>query len=259
MVESSRFESFSPCPQLQPYVAMLAIQESQLPDTYKVIPGPQLVIGLQYRGGLSVHNHDQITPLSKAGITGLTSSVASFSNNGPIGSVLIYFKPGGAAAFFNVPLHELFSTQVSLDSFVLRSTLLILEDQLCAARTDAERISVTEQFLIACMRTYTPDPLVMAAVTRINACGGNIRIKDLAKELHISQSPLEKRFRAIIGTSPRKYATIIRFRYTLNNYKTATSLTDLAYDAGYYDQSHFIKEFRQFTGETPEQYFSGLK
>jgi AraC-like DNA-binding protein len=258
MVESSRFDSFTPCQQLQPYVAMLAIQESQLPDTYKVIPGPHLVIGLQYSGRLSYADGTEQISLSTAGITGITATAKAYSNDGPIGSVLIYFKPGGAAVFFNAPLHELFNSHVSLDNFVLRSALLVLEEQLCSARTDTERIAVTEQFLIARMRSYTPDPLVMAAVTTINACRGNIRIKDLAKELHISQSPLEKRFRSIIGTSPRKYATIIRFKYVLDQHRHASSLTKLAYDAGYYDQSHFIKEFRQFTGDAPEQYFSRL-
>ena len=79
---------------------------------------------------------------------------------------------------------------------------------------------------------------------------------DLAKQLHISQSPLEKRFRKIVGTSPKKFSSIVRFKHTIQYYNPQSSLTELGYEAGFYDQAHFIKEFKKFTGENPESFFS---
>ena len=75
------------------------------------------------------------------------------------------------------------------------------------------------------------------------------------KSLHSSQSPLEKRFRQVIGTTPKKFAALVRFKNTLGNYKPQDSLTSLGYEAGFYDQAHFIKEFKNFTGESPENFF----
>jgi methylphosphotriester-DNA--protein-cysteine methyltransferase len=138
----------------------------------------------------------------------------------------------------------------------LRSELLIVEEQICEATTDLEKINVVEQFLISRMRTTVTDTLVLAALTLIHKSKGNIRIKDLMKQLHISQSPLEKRFRSQVGATPKKFASIVRFKHTLHQYSPQNSLTDLGYEGGFYDQAHFIKEFKNFTGETPESFFA---
>jgi AraC-like DNA-binding protein len=70
---------------------------------------------------------------------------------------------------------------------------------------------------------------------------------------------LEKRFRQAVGTSPKKFASIVRFKHVIQRYDSGRSLTELAYEAGFYDQAHFIKEFKIFTGDTPEGFFPGEK
>jgi methylphosphotriester-DNA--protein-cysteine methyltransferase len=77
------------------------------------------------------------------------------------------------------------------------------------------------------------------------------------EQLHISQSALEKRFRQAVGASPKKFASIVRLKSVIKQYDGANSLTALGYEAGFYDQAHFIKEFKAFTGDTPEKFFSG--
>ncbi|MNZ68691.1 Helix-turn-helix domain protein [compost metagenome] len=97
--------------------------------------------------------------------------------------------------------------------------------------------------------------MVKNAVQLIKQNNGNIRIKDLATDLHISQDPFEKRFRAIIGSTAKQYASIIRLRHLINSYPSYDSLTEASFEAGYFDQSHFIKDFRLFTGQTPKDFF----
>jgi methylphosphotriester-DNA--protein-cysteine methyltransferase len=117
---------------------------------------------------------------------------------------------------------------------------------------------VLEEWLIERMRPGAPDPMVLQALALIHKNKGKIRIKELAEQLHISQSPLEKRFRQMVGATPKKFASIIRFKHAVQQYNPQRSLTDLGYEAGFYDQAHFIKEFKNFTGETPEEFFSGI-
>jgi AraC-like DNA-binding protein len=169
----------------------------------------------------------------------------------------VYFKEGGAAPFFRQPLHELFRESISLESFMLRSELLIVEEQLCEAKSDAKRVKVIEQFLITRIKPITSDKLVLAALALIHKSKGNIRIKELASELHTSQSPLEKRFRQVVGATPKKFASIVRLKHVIQQYNPQDSLTSLGYEAGFYDQAHFIKEFKAFTGQTPDDFFSG--
>ena len=257
---------------LRPFIRSFAIAENPAASSYKVLPDTGVVIGFQYKGKLSLISSDNETPLATSGITGLNNSFRIFKNSADIGTVLAFFKEGGAAAFFKQPIHELFRESVSLDNFILRSELIILEERLCEAATDQKRVAVIEQFLISKLSHITPDNLVLMALAIIHQTKGNIRISELANQLNISQSPLEKRFRNTVGSSPKKFASIVRFKHILyqqtlrknslqqDSYENRQLPSDnfasnLSFEAGFYDQSHFIKEFKNFTGETPEGYF----
>jgi AraC-like DNA-binding protein len=236
----------------------MVIAESEMENDYKVLPGTEVVIGFQYKGKLSYIENDNEIPLSSSGLSGLRDDFRLFRNSANTGTLLVYFKEGAAASFFRHPIHELFRESVSLDNFMLRSELLILEERLQEAKTDNQKISVIEAFLLSKLNSSQPDLMVLSAISMIYKSKGNIRIKELAEALHISQSPLEKRFRQVVGTSPKKFCSIVRFKNTLLHYDTQKSLTGLGYEAGFYDQAHFIKEFRNFTGDTPEVFFSNM-
>jgi AraC-like DNA-binding protein len=251
-----KFDTYTPGDILKPYIRMLAISESEVANEYKVLPGTELVIGFQYKGRLSHNDGYHNVPLASSGITGIMDQYRIFSHAAGIGSVLVFFKEGAGPSFFHQPIHELFRESLSLDHFMLRSELLILEERLQASKTDAEKISIVEDFLISILRVNPPDQLVVSAISLIYQSSGNIRVNNLLSELHVSQSVLEKRFRQVVGTSPKKFASIVRFKHTLNAYNSSKSLTDLGYEAGFYDQAHFIKEIRHFTGESPETFFN---
>jgi AraC-like DNA-binding protein len=252
-----RFDTYIPCDALKPFVKALAISENADEKTYKVLPDTGLVLGFQYKGKLSRIQNQAPIPLHSSGITGLQDRYQLFKNTPDIGTILVFFKEAAGPAFFKQPIHELFRESISLDHFLLRSELLILEEQIGGAGTDSKRIELVEQFLISRIRPSVKDDLVLAALSLIHKSKGNIRIKELMIQLNTSQSPLEKRFRSVVGTTPKKFASIIRFKHTIQRYKPQNSLTDLGYEGGFYDQAHFIKEFKNFTGESPETFFQG--
>ena len=253
------FNTYIPCDILKPFVKSFAVQETSEESSYRVLPDTGLVIGFQYKGMLSRLQNETETPLSASGVSGLADHSRTFKNSANIGTVLIFFKEAGAPQFFRQPLHELFRESVSLENFMLRSELLCLEEQLTEAKTDTQRIAAVEQFLIGRMTNTEPDKLVLAALALIHKSKGNIRIKELMEELHISQSPLEKRFRQAVGASPKKFASIVRLKNVIQQFGSVTSLTELGYETGFYDQAHFIKDFKTFTGDTPEKFFSENK
>jgi AraC-like DNA-binding protein len=254
-----KFETYIPCDILKPFIQSFTIQETIEESIYKVLPDTGLVIGFQYKGRLSRMQNEAETSLSISGVSGLADHNRVFKNSPDTGTILAFFKEAGATPFFKQPLHELFRESVSLDNFMLRSELLLLEEQLAEAKTDPQRIAVVEHFLITQMTNTEPDKLVLAALALIHKRKGNIRIKELIEQLHISQSSLEKRFRQSVGGSPKKFASIVRLKNVIQQYNPVNSLTELGYEAGFYDQAHFIKEFKIFTGDTPEKFFSGKK
>lgn len=251
-----RFDLYTPCPALQPYIKHFAISEQQDAQAYTVLPGTALVMGFQYRGVLNQIEKNNATALSTAGITGLMDGYRIFKNSCSIGTVLVYFKETGAANFFKMPLNELFSESVGMDNFIPPSVLESIVSRLAEADTDAKRIAITEQFLLSQLCSLPADKLVEEAVRLIIDTNGTLRITDLAQKLYISQSPLEKRFRKTVGATPKKFSSIIRINSLIDSVNKSQSFTEAAYLAGYYDQSHFIKEFKTFTGETPEKFFT---
>lgn len=250
-----RNELLLPCDALKPYIRCFVVSESDEESTYKVLASTGVVIGFQYKGKLHRIEGGKESGLAPSGVSGVSDWHRTFRSSPNIGTVLVFFREGGAANFFREPLHELFRASVSLDNFVLRSELLALEEQITEAKSESVRIGCVERFLLNRLTGKEPDKLVLAALALIHKSKGAIRISELMEQLHISQSPLEKRFRQAVGTSPKKFASIVRFKTLMQQSSDASSLVELAYEAGFYDQSHFIKEFKNFTGETPESFF----
>lgn len=252
-----RFDIFTPCDQLKTYIKHFVISENEEETTYKVFPSTALVIGIQYRGKLTNIIGGTETVLSKTGVTGIQDGFKIFKNSPHIGTILVVFREAAAASFFRHPLHELFSQSISLDHFIPQSQTELLQELLTAAHTDQQRIQITEEFLITRLRQRTQDTMVMQAIRYIHETNGSIRIATLNKLLHTSASPLEKRFRAAVGTSPKKFSSIVRFQAALKTMQLRSGTQYVAYENDYFDQAHFIKDFKTYTGETPDQFMRG--
>lgn len=252
------FQIYIPRDILKPYIKGIFIIESKEASDYKVIPDTAVVMGFQYSGSLAYHDSVKIKQLSKAGITGLMDTYRVFSNAAQTGTVLVVFSETGAAAFFSQEINELFSLSLSLDDLILGSQMDMVTEQLHECKTAQQRITVVENFLENRLNTKQTDELINLAVSIIKQYYGNIRIAVLAEKLHISQGRLEKRFRKVVGASPKKFASLVRMRTLVNKASKEETFTKLGLHAGYFDQAHFIKDFKSFTGETPEQFFKKI-
>lgn len=246
-----QFKRYTPAAFLQPFVDAFLTIESEQGMESRVLPDTSVVMAFRYKG--SVVYRENALPVSV--ISGLRKSPRLLGYARETGNLLVVFKPGGAAAFFKEPLHELFDASIALENLILPGELSEVEDRLASAETNPQRILIIEQFLFARFREARPDQLVLHALDRIKSANGGLRIKDLITELNISRDPFEKRFRRAIGTSPKQFSTIVRLRNLIATFPQAENLTDAAHTAGYFDQAHFIKDFTSFTGQAPKAFF----
>ena len=249
-----RFDKVMPSEKLKPYIKYMVISENAEETTYKVFPSTGLVIGFQYNGQLASIVDNVENKLSSAGITGIADSVKIFRNTVGIGTVLVYFTETGLAHFSVCPAHELFNQSISLDNLFAKDAVVALEEVLALAGSDQQRINAVETFLINHLKDRDADKLVIRAVQIIYSSNGGIKMKSLHEQLYISQSAFEKRFRKLVGTSPKKFASIVRFNTVLHDIGKEKSLMEICYDNNFFDQAHFIKDFKQFTGGTPENF-----
>jgi AraC-like DNA-binding protein len=247
--------SVAPSAPLAPFVRELMVVDVDDETTRVRIPEPGLVLGVRYRGSASLVAGDAVTRLPGATLTGMATVARRMRTAAGSGIVLARFHPGGAARFFAQPLHELFGATAALDDLAPRSDVDRVRARVIEAANDGERVAALESCLMARLRPRPTDPVVDAAVRAIGDARGVLRIGALARALAISQDALEKRFRRSVGASPKQLASLLRLRRAIEAYRPGARLTQLALDAGYFDQSHFNRELRAVTGEAPGEFF----
>src|SRR5690348_2777089 len=248
-------ERHIPIDRLKPFVKNFIIIKSENGINNHIIPDTSIVMAFRFRGSVAITQEGQKGTVPGAALTGLRNSPRIISYAANSATLLIAFNEGSAAAFFREPLHELFGTIQSLDNFIKNEKLTEIQERLSEATGNIQRITIIEEFLLAQLKKSTEDQLVLQAIRKIKLAGGNLRIKDLASSLYMSQDPFEKKFRKAVGTTPKQFSNIVRLRTLIDNYTDKDSLTGIAYSSGYFDQAHFIKDFKSFTGLTPLQYF----
>jgi AraC-like DNA-binding protein len=248
-------ERYQPCTILQPFVKHFLFIDSEQGMENRILPDTSIVMAFRLKGQIGYTENGTYHNLPLSVITGIRESSRLISYSKNTSTLLVAFNEGGAAAFFKEPLHEFSGISISLDHLVQGAKIRAIEERLAEAPGNRERVKIVEQFLLSELKKTQADLLIREAIQKIKFSKGDLKIKDLLADLPISRDPFEKRFRRITGTSPKQFSVIIRLKNLINNYSGSTSLTEMAYDAGYFDQAHFIKDFRSFTGQTPHDFF----
>lgn len=171
----------------------------------------------------------------------------------------ISFHPQGLMKFFNIPLNKAYNQNIPL-KYIDK----VLEKELFPRMQDAETFEqrveiINTHFTGMLAKNYANFEFqrVSHIVNTIKSSKGLIDVDSLSREACLSRKQLERVFTKHIGSTPKQYLKTVRLQLSLqikckDKYR---NLTQLAYDCGYYDQSHFINEFKTQTGYTPRQYF----
>lgn len=245
---------FEPDPRLAPYVKAFVVVESRDRSVNRLLPGTALVVAIRLKG--RVQFKEQAADLPRWSLSGLRKSFRLVEYDSDSANIIIEFKESGAAAFFNIPIYELFESNVSLDHFFRPSELAAMEEQLADAVSLEQQVSVIQTFFIARIRYQKADLLITNAVEKIKAINGILNVKELSDSLYISLDAFEKRFRKAVGATPKQFADIVRMKSLISQVQVTDPLSGPALHAGFFDQSHFIRNFKKFTGLTPKDYFN---
>ena len=213
-----------------------------------------LIIDVGQRQQVDFYAADGSTRLNvpPAFVTG--SHTASYVSEMPADepAMAVHFRPGGAFPFFGIPLSDLENAYVGLDEIWGRAGIE-LHERLIDAPTMAARFGILESFLLS--RPWSSvrrHPGVAAALAAIEA-NPSIQMADIRDLVGMTTKRLIALFRAEIGLSPKAYARIRRMQAALRLLGSRSG-AQVAAEVGYFDQAHFVREFRSFTGMTPTQY-----
>ncbi|WP_426756775.1 helix-turn-helix domain-containing protein [Myxococcus sp. Y35] len=242
---------FTPSERLAPFVRVFEVMETQEEMTRVLIPEPSIVIGFRFRGASQLVEGGEARTVPDSVISGLRVSARRMRTLAGSGIILAKFRAGGAAFFFDTPMHLLFGETLALDSLVPRAQVDRVASRIADAGDDARRVALLDAFLLSRLRPHAVPGAVQAAVQALQSEPGAVRIARLARDLGLSQDALEKGFRRAVGASPKRLASILRLKSAVSAYRPGMRLSQLAHEAGYYDQSHFNRELRAAVGEAP--------
>ncbi len=251
------FQIIQPSALLAPYVKhywfLTANTTSQACE--RVIPNG--LIGLMFHRGERLFSSSDNQWQPRAFISGQGTGYTDLLYSGNIDLICIVFQPVGAKAFFNIPLIELSEQNVAVDD-LNDQQLTELRKRLFDVVDIKTCVFLIEQFLFKRLCSLAAHNL-----KRINAAlqaiyGGQHNMDVLAQTACLSYKQFKRVFAEYVGANPKDYLRVVRFQKALYILQTQpeTSFTHLAYECGYYDQPHLIKEFKAFSGYTPTEYLA---
>jgi AraC-like DNA-binding protein len=257
------FELIKPHIALQNYLQDYCIVETNAAADFlpleKVYPTGNCCLVLHYGTPSKFRKKNEVAYVeSNLMLCGQQTHYYDLSLSGNTGMVLITFKPNGLTAFFDCPASEITNENVSLD-LVTGTEAGKLADKLTNAQNNLQRISIVDHFLMSRMKLNKDFERIDLAVRLIENSNGQIKTHQLSQEVCLGIKQFERLFSWHVGVNPKKFANIIRFQHVLKmkNQQTNLNLLELAFENGYYDQSHFSRDFKEFTGQSPRSFFKG--
>jgi AraC-like DNA-binding protein len=248
-----------PDPRLRPYVVHYCGYDEETATFTRRIEAPGLRAPLIFNFGpqLAVRSpRDRDWRLLDDGlIAGMHDSYALVETGGRQSGLEIYLTPVGAGLVAGMPMRHLKDRTISLEECFGATTALIRE-QLLETPTWEERFAIVDAFLLARVAQAEPPPPSLAwALQRLHATKGAIEIGALTAELGCSRRYLIGIFNDHVGLPPKLFARILRFQHALELADArAAGWAEIAQHCGYYDQAHMVRDFQQFTGNTPTGY-----
>jgi AraC-like DNA-binding protein len=220
------------------------------------LPGPLYVVAFTYAGHCALADGTRLPAVS---MCGLHDHLRHHVHSADHAAVILPLRPDQAYALLRQPLDLLRNRTLGLSDLLPNpvdwSPLLA---RLAAASGLPERLPLAREALAPWMANAPPDPLISQALDLLLQAGGQYRVDDLAQQLGLSQSALERRFRQRVGMTPRRYASLIRLSHAARLREAGHDLTSVAHASGYFDQSHLVRDLRRTTGVPPSAGLSPL-
>ncbi|MBN8865460.1 MAG: AraC family transcriptional regulator [Sphingobacteriales bacterium] len=255
------YQTYTADTELASFVKCYWVLESpaeQIPVRQRIVPDGCMEMifhyGDLYKQYLSA---DESIIQPRCFVFGQITDTLEIEPTGSSGIFSVRFYPDGFLPFASMPIRDMDNKAVSLQQLYGEQGLE-LENAVLAAPSAESRIVLVEAFLLRKLQeAETVNNIIRSTIDTILTANGQLSVNELSARLKVNRRQLERNFAEAVGLSPKQLSRIIRLQATLRLLLTNqfTSLTALAYEGNYYDQAHFIKDFREFTGHTPREFY----
>jgi AraC-like DNA-binding protein len=201
----------------------------------------------------------QIQTCRHAWVSGVRTRPITIPSGRGSRMLIVAFKKGKAYPFYSLPMNELTDRVIEADE-VFGNRFWNLREQLLACTSPDEMFALVEMFLLrqagARLSPDVSSRCVEYAVSRILSQPNRLVFQQLSLQIGYSQKHFIDMFKQHVGIPPKQYMTIMRFQNAVSQIEQDVSVywSEIAIRNGFYDQAHFIHEFRNFSGFTPGEY-----
>lgn len=249
----------APGPPLSDFVELLWLYEGYTqPHTFeRLMPMGTMVLVVNLDEDRSrVYDRESLEPTGTlrgilvGGVSSEHSVIDTAEQRATLG---VHFRPGGGFPFFGLPAGELQDTTLSLED-LWGAEAAALRDRILEAATPAEKFRLVERALLARARGLSRHPAVAFALRELRR---HRTVASVTEQIGYSQRHFIQLFRQEVGLTPKLYGRIQRFQNALRRIAREperVDWTEVALSCGYFDQAHFNRDFRAFSGLSPSAY-----
>lgn len=220
-------------------------------DQQKIVPDGYPEIILHYKDEYRINISGEWKTQVKQLLAGQLKNHFHLQNTGHSGMLGIKFKPAAIHYFWGINMQPLTGTVIPLPPEISQELAVHID----GANHFEETLTLLNGLFLEKKEHIQPNKKVDLAIDLLFKQKGLIQTNELATQTQLSERQLERLFNKYIGLAPKFYARIIRFSAIFELMQQGDkNWADLVFESGFYDQSHFIKNFKEFTGEDPSAY-----
>ena len=251
-----KYQQISPPPYLKNYIRYFwVLEDDHTGDpAKKLLPladgCPGIIFQHSSSGSFSDPAHEHLPEIF---LYGQTVTPTELNLDGRFKTFGVCFYPYALKSMFGFDASELTDSCLDL-------TLLVnnLKEPLLNASSLKNQVEIFSTHLDCHIKKncYRIDYATEFALSEIVQAKGNLPLRDLQRKLKLSERGFQRRFNQHVGISPKLFSRVCRFQAALRQLKNNNyaNLSDVAFDNGYADQSHFIRSFKEFAGFSPYQF-----
>jgi AraC-like DNA-binding protein len=252
------YNEFKPHPYLTPFIECYWAANADKPpfrERESLVPDGTMELMFNFGDNYAQICNDEKIPVKGSHLIGIRKHALIISQTSHQHIFSVRFRLGGAYAFFNIP-----SSLTANHFYTIRELLgrdyVELEEQLYEATDYLQRVMIMDQFFLSRINNISAEQVFIAKCTKTLLQQPSLKVHELANQFNTNYKNLERKFSQVIGLTPIELLKIKRFnKAILAMYSCRfSSLTEVAYECGFYDQSHFIREFKQLSGLSPRAF-----
>lgn len=192
-------------------------------------------------------------------ISGLQNDFYDIGMKGSYSIFAVQMQPFSAKMLTAIPSSEFANQMVPLSDAIGCDSKQI-EEIMEYCSTFEERVAKFEEYLFKIIQKQKKDfqaPRIMDAVLQISKAKGNISLDELISRACLGKRQFDRNFLEYVGLTPKQFMRNVRFQYSLykKSHSPESSITEIAYESGYYDQAHMINEYKKLAGITPKEFY----